>query len=297
MHRAVLTGLAVAALGVLALWALGAGDGLGRWAAEGQRVFQNAMADGIRALRAGESGALAALMGLCFAYGFFHAVGPGHGKLLIGGYGAARPVGIARLSAIALMASLGQALSAVLLVYAGITALGWTRRHMVGVTETVMAPLSYGVIALLGLWLVLRGLRGLWRLRDTAPVAALADGGVCADCGHAHMPDPDALAQAGGLRDAVLLVGAVAIRPCTGALLLLILTWQMGIAAAGIAGTFAMGLGTASVTLAVAGLAVGLREGSLAALAARRSLVMPVLELGAGALVALAAGQLVLRAL
>ena len=99
------------------------------------------------------------------------------------------------------------------------------------------------------------------------------------------------------LRDAILLIGGVAIRPCTGALFVLILTWRMDIVAAGIAGAFAMGLG---VAVAVAIASVTLREGALAPLARggpALRMALPGLEVAAGALVALVAGQLFLRAL
>ena len=54
------------------------------WAAQQKRVFQNAMASSLRALQAGDGMALWSLCSLTFAYGFVHAIGPGHGKVLLG---------------------------------------------------------------------------------------------------------------------------------------------------------------------------------------------------------------------
>ncbi|MEM6619641.1 MAG: hypothetical protein AAF631_10090 [Pseudomonadota bacterium] len=317
-------------LAVLAwLWLGGGFDRLMIWAAEGQRSFQNSMARALRALRSGDPGALTALLAVCFAYGFFHAVGPGHGKVLIGGYGMGRRVAMLRLSVLAVVSSLAQGVTAIVLVVGGIALLELGRRELETITEDFFAPASYAAIAAVGLWLVWRGARRLWRTTghrslpwrgDRAVVHpehaqglahghghglghghkhAKSDHSACAHCGHAHGPTAEEAAAVRGWRDAVMLVGAIAMRPCTGAVFLLILTWRMDILASGIAGTFAMALGTASVTVAVALASVGLREGALAGIGqgAGARLAVPVMELCAGGVVALVAGQLFMRAL
>ena len=308
----VIAAVSLAVIAVLAgLWLSGADRVLQVWALDGQRTAQGAMAGGLRALRAGETAALGGFLAVCFAYGFFHAAGPGHGKLLIGGYGAARAVGAVRLSAVALAASLAQGATAVALVAAGIWVWQLGREQMTDLADRLLAPLSFGAIALVGLWLVWRGLRGLMA---GAHGQHHAQGHAHdhahdhdhdhhhhdhAHCGHAHIPDPQALARATGWRDIAALVGAVAIRPCTGALFVLIVTAQMGIFGIGVLGTVVMALGTASVTIAVAVAAVTLRRGALAALAegGLMARVQPMLEIGVGALVATAATGLALAAL
>ena len=50
-----------------------------------QRTFQNAMAGALRGIQAGNPQAVWTLCSATAAYGFFHALGPGHGKVLIGG--------------------------------------------------------------------------------------------------------------------------------------------------------------------------------------------------------------------
>lgn len=307
-----LAALSLAVVAMLGLiYASGADRVIASWALDGQRTAQDAMAGGLRALRAGEGAALAGFLAVCFGYGFFHAAGPGHGKLLIGGYGAARAVGAFRLSAVALISSLAQGFSAIALVGAGVWLFAQGRVAMTDLADRLLTPLSFGAIALIGLWLVWRGARALWA-QSSGPRLGARDhhhhdhdhdqhgpDAACAHCGHAHAPDPAQLAAATGWRDLAVLVGAIAIRPCTGALFILILTAQMGLFAIGVAGTLVMALGTASVTIAVALAAVTLRRGALAGLAEspRLARIQPMIEVGVGALVAVLAAQLALASL
>lgn len=287
--------LALCAALAVWLWGFGGMEDLSRWAASGQRDVQNQMAGALRGIKAGQGAAFWSLMGLCFAYGFFHAAGPGHGKVLIGGYSLGRDVARVKLAGLAVASSLAQALTAVAVVYAGVGLFQLGRAQLEGVAEKTMAPVSYGAIALVGVWLGLRGVRRWWASR---PVDHHEHHEGCG-CGHAHGPDPEAAAKVGNWREAAVLIASIAIRPCTGAIFVLLLCWKLGIDLAGIAGAFVMGLGTASVTLLVAFAAHGLRTSALMQVAggAGALRLQAVIEIAAGAIVCIAASQLLLRAL
>lgn len=305
-----IVGLCVAVLlGVL--WATGGYGALQGWVLAAQREAQTTLAGAVRAIKTGQPGAVIGLLSICFGYGVLHAAGPGHGKMLIAGYGMGRRVPVLALSSIALAASLVQAAVAVAVVYAGVAILGWTRKQVEGVAENIMAPAGMIAIAGVGLWLMWRGARRARRMwaSDRAKIAdqPQADTHVHTHdhphvhddhCGHAHGPSIAEVAGLSGWRDTAALIAGIALRPCSGALFLLILTWQLGIGLAGIGGTFAMGLGTAIVTIGVALLAVWAREGALASLPLNRAArVLPLFEMAAGACVALIALSLLSQSL
>lgn len=298
MRRALmLTGLVVV-LVLGALWALGALEGLAAWLGAAQRAAQERLAGAIRALRAGEAGALAGFWALCFGYGVLHAAGPGHGKLVIGGYGLARRVPVARLAGLALASSLAQAAVAVALVYAVLAVLGLGRQAVEGAAERWVTPIGHAMIAGLGLWLVWRGLRGLRGQLVSQPAQERHHGhdhhhhhhDHGPGCTHAHGPTVEQAERVASFRDGLALVTGIALRPCSGALFVLVLTWQLGIALAGIVGAFVMGLGTALVTVGSAALSVWAREGALQGFGnGRLAQVLPVVELAVGAAIAAAA--------
>ena len=75
--------------------------------------------------------------------------------------------------------------------------------------------------------------------------------------GHAHGPEPEQLAGPGGWRRGLSAIVAVGLRPCSGAIIVLVFALAQGLFWAGIASTFVMGLGTAITVGAMATLAVG----------------------------------------
>lgn len=317
MRRALgFAGLALVGLGLL-LWLTGALGPVAEALQAAQRAAQDRLAGAIRALRGGEPGALATFWAVCFGYGVLHAAGPGHGKLVIGGYGVARRVPVGRLAGLALASSLAQAAVAVGLVYAAVAVLGLTRTAVEGAAENWVTPIGHAMIAGLGLWLVWRGVAGL---RRQARVIG-ADHGHGHDhghahghhdhqahqdhdhvhgphCTHAHGPTVEEVERISGWRDGFALVAGIALRPCSGALFVLVLTWQLGIAAAGVVGAFVMGLGTALITVTAALMAVWAREGAFLGLGSDGvARAMPVVQLAVGAVIALAAGGLLIQSL
>jgi nickel/cobalt transporter (NicO) family protein len=75
--------------------------------------------------------------------------------------------------------------------------------------------------------------------------------------GHSHGPEPQELAGPGGWQRGLSAIVAVGLRPCSGAILVLVFALAQGMFWAGAVSTFAMGLGTAITVAAIATVAVG----------------------------------------
>jgi len=275
-------------LAALVLFAVGSilFPGVMDWAATQQRAFQNEMAAAVRAIRSGAPGGWAALLLAAGSYGVVHAAGPGHGKYLIGGVGLASIASAPRMIALAVASSLAQALWAVVLVYGGFSLLQLSAKHLTVLAEQWLAPASYLAIAAVGIILAVRGLRIIMRRISNTPDPA-SHGHVSDGCGHTHGPDPEQVAALQTFREAAVLVASIAIRPCTGAIFLLVIAWQLDIKAAGFAAAVAMGLGTAILTSTVAISSVALRGMAMfsGGRAGATGVAAPVLQIIAGVLI------------
>ncbi|MFA5956557.1 nickel/cobalt transporter [Hyphomicrobium sp.] len=265
---------------------------------EQHRLTQN-MTGAVRNLKSTTNVAAATggLVVASFIYGILHAVGPGHGKAVISSYMLADKETLRRGIFLAFLSSLIQALSAIVLIgglYAAALATGLQTKWAEGWLET----LSWGAVAVVGAWLMFKQLWPMFARRGAATkahdlhdhahnhdhdhdahIASASDGhdhshdhdhdhgsGHVHDehCGHAHLPGPEELTSKLTWSRALAISFSIGIRPCTGALLVIIFAATQGLIWAGILATFAMAFGTALTVSALAAISVGSRNLAIA---------------------------------
>jgi ABC-type nickel/cobalt efflux system permease component RcnA len=218
------------------------------WARDKQQGFYRAMSGALRNIKTDAPLAAAwTLMLLSFGYGVFHAAGPGHGKAVISAWLLATENELRRGVLIAFLSAAIQAMTAVLIVsilLLAVASAGAAARDVAGVLESA----SYGLIGLMGLYLVWTAFRPHGRHDHGHRGHDHHD--------HAHVPEARQMKGAWSLTRAFSLAFAVGIRPCTGAILVLIFANAAGLYWAGIASTFAMAAGTFLTVSAIAAVAV-----------------------------------------
>lgn len=203
---------------------------------------------GVRALKQDYSLSTAwGLIVISLLYGVFHAVGPGHGKAVITSYLLANERAVRQGIALSLLSSLMQGVTAVVLVLGGAWAFDLAGQRLLD-SAWSMEQFSFGLIAAVGLfmiWMVLTG-RGHHHHDHDDQGHGHAHVGHDHDHDHGHVALPPSSVDAQGLtlRRAVPIILAVGIRPCGGALIVLVFALTNGLVFAGIGATFAMSLGT-----------------------------------------------------
>ncbi|HXW25804.1 MAG TPA: nickel transporter, partial [Xanthobacteraceae bacterium] len=227
--------------------------GIVGWLLLKQAEFYREMSGLIRAAKT-DGTAVTGLLAVSFVYGIFHAAGPGHGKAVISSYLIANRETWRRGVVLSFASALLQALVAVAIVGVAAALIGATRQTMCS-ADRIIEIASYALIVAVGarlLWTKGRGflaaLRGLRRAPLPAPVGAAVTGrhdhhdddhhhhhdhahhhahGHAHHhhdeaCDHDHGPDPSSLAGPGGWRRGVSAIFAVGLRPCSGAILVLV---------------------------------------------------------------------------
>lgn len=276
-----------------------------------QRNLHRQLAGAMRAVGAEGSAAAWALVVLSFLYGVFHAVGPGHGKVVISTYLLTQDSHLRRGMVLSLVSSLAQGVTAILIVEATVGLLGLAFRRAEA-TATGFEAVSYGLVALLGaILIVTRSRRLLARLKlasvisDHQPLHTHDhddnNDEAHSHCGHAHAPTQSDLEAPVSLRTLAGVILSVGIRPCSGAIIVLLAAHAMDLRWAGIGAVLAMSLGTGLTVSLLAALSVYARKASLRLAeilpnyAPRLAMAVDVVGV-AGGVIILAAGALLLQA-
>jgi len=259
------------------------------WILTQQQRLNRELANAVKDLKAAGSITAALVLGLVgFTYGVLHAAGPGHGKAIISSYVLANQETVRRGIMLSFLSAFIQALSAIVLVGILAIALNATSLEM-RAAEGWIETISWAFVAAVGAWLLYGQVRQIIARRQHAHAPAQSAGCGCAHhdhghhdghahaaqstphahdhshdhaecCGHAHMPDPKDLQGELSWAKALAIAFSVGIRPCTGAILVLVFALSQGLLWAGVFATFAMAIGTAITVSALATLAVGSRE-------------------------------------
>ena len=238
-----------------------------------QSRFSEAMTASLSLLKQGNSGLLS-FIGIGFAYGIFHAAGPGHGKAVIAAYAFSREKAVGRTIAMATTAAALQTLVAITLVTLLSLIIRVTAPTMRNTTQ-IVELLSFVAIAIVGLVL-------LWEKAANLATSLNAanhnhrghdhghnhdhhdhahhdhdhhqhDHHHHDDHGHTHAPISP---RSAGLKGMVSAVIAAGIRPCSGSILILVFSLSQNLFAIGILGAIAIGLGTAITTSGLAVFAI-----------------------------------------
>jgi ABC-type nickel/cobalt efflux system permease component RcnA len=244
---------------------------------DAQRVIREALSEAVDRSTSGRAG-VAALVGLAFAYGLVHALGPGHRKIALGAYFVARPATPAQAVIAGLSVALLHGLAALAVVYGLSYLLGRAVSSGFASVSSIVEPISYAAIAVLGL--VLLGLA----VRDWVRA------------GGAKRPKPPARSSAEPERSLFAVVAISGLVPCPGTALVLIFCLSQGLPWLGVLAGVSVSLGMATVTVSVSVAAVLGRRG-LQALLQGRSLTAELIYHGAataGAVLVAAFGLLML---
>lgn len=248
-----------------------------------QQRLHRSLAGAIRALKdEGSATAAWTLIALSFLYGIFHAAGPGHGKAVLSAYLVTQPTALKRSLLLAAASSFMQGITAIVVVTGIIVIFGLALRTS-GVIVQWLEAASFALVAVVGLWLIWRSAKALaprfgFTLGSSGHTHAHGHGHGHdhhehdhghdhehgPDCGHTHFPTPEESMKAGSLREMVGIVLSIGIRPCSGAILVLVFAQVLGMTFAGIAAVLAMSAGTAIAVALIALAAVGLRDGAWA---------------------------------
>ncbi|PSU29090.1 nickel/cobalt transporter [Photobacterium lutimaris] len=226
---------------------------------EWQRTVNNQLADLLYDAKESPLVSGGYLAGFSFLYGVLHALGPGHGKVIVTTYLATQPTKVKTGLMLTLVSAVCQALVAVALVSVLLWGFNASMREVSSQAVTFMT-ISSALVSVLGAMICWRAFKGFRRSAAKSNQASCGHAhhhhehhhGTECGCGHRHIASPEDVDNAKSLREYVGVIMSIGLRPCTGAIMVLLFANMVGLYWMGIVSALVMSLGTALTTSALA---------------------------------------------
>lgn len=223
---------------------------------EWQKIFNAQLSASLNALGENQSTAGLTLVMISFLYGVFHAVGPGHGKFMLTGYLSLEKTKLNQAMKITFASALVQGVVAVLLVSI-IVAIFTLSRQYFNLTLKWVERTSFVIMILLGIYWCFQTIKAMKRVKkpqiksiqlsqnipQKQPLVHHVHHENCG-CGHKHLPTQKEMQGAKDWKAQLMLVLSIGARPCSGAILVLFLSYTLNLYFWGVISAFAMALGT-----------------------------------------------------
>ena len=224
-----------------------------------QRGLHTSLSDALRAIQDDGFGASLILIMLSFIYGVFHAAGPGHGKVIISTYLLSHGSQVRLGVILSFAAAMVQGLTAIIIVSSAFWLLGLSMRQTRGFVNDIEL-VSFAMITLVGLYITCTHILSVRRKGTVSNKIGNSHHHDKVECNHNHGPSTRDLNKELSIRSFIGIILSIGIRPCSGAVIVLLLAFSLGHVVAGLFAVLAMSLGTAIAISLLAAFSVYFRR-------------------------------------
>lgn len=249
-------------VGIAALWLWQAWPQVMMKSILWQREVNQQMSGLLKAVAENPSKAGGSLLIFSFLYGVLHALGPGHGKIVITTWLATHPSRLKSSIGLTLASSLLQGCVAIALVLVVLTLLQLPARQL-HMSSFWLEKGSYALVGLLGVMLCWRALKKLSALLRKPKFKAFTPHHVHDErcgCGHQHLPTQEQLQSGDDWRARLMIILSMGMRPCSGAIMVLLFSKVIGVFSWGVVSALAMAAGTSLTITSLALLVHSFRQ-------------------------------------
>jgi len=227
-----------------------------------QRDVNQQMSGLLKAVAENPTKAGGSLLIFSFLYGVLHALGPGHGKIVITTWLATHPSKLKSSIGLTLASSLLQGLVAIALVIVVLTVLQLPARQL-HMSSFWLEKGSYALVGVLGVllcWRAIKKLRALLRKPTFKAFTAHHVHDAHCGCGHQHQPTQEQLQGTDDWRARLMIILSMGMRPCSGAIMVLLFSKVIGVFSWGVVSALAMAAGTSLTITSLALLVHSFRQ-------------------------------------